>query len=145
MSNPYKPNQSSSYKVVSPGSGSDAFSTESNISRMLPRQLSTGSTRGTQTVGYGNTKIDGSNNRITIGTPDGGVIGFGSIPGSTTNEFGFFSQTANGHLSMKIIDGTFYTYDETTGLNTVQMGTLPDGTGGIAGANQGFNVADGFN
>lgn len=142
MSTPYKPTNSNSYKVVSPGSGGDAFSTNSDQSRTLPRQISTGSTRGTQTVGYGNTKIDGSNNRITIGTPDGGTIGLGSIPG--TNEFGFFSQNANGHLSMKIVDGTFYTFDETTGLNTVQMGTLPDGTGGIAGANQGFNVSQGF-
>lgn len=131
-------------EIVTPGSGSQGSIAGSDISRVLPRQLSTGTTRGVQTIGYGNAKLDGPNNRITIGTSDGGTIGFGSIPG-TDNEFGFFSQNANGHLSMKIVDGTFYTYDETTGLNTVQMGTLPDGTGGIAGANQGFNVSQGFN
>lgn len=35
--------------------------------RINPRQVGTGAVRGTQTVGYGNTKIDGSNNRITVG------------------------------------------------------------------------------
>lgn len=39
----------------------------SNLSRVLPRQLSSGSTRGTQIVGYGKTKIDGTNNSITVG------------------------------------------------------------------------------
>lgn len=143
MSTAFNPSGKKS-KIVTPGTVKQPSLSQSNISRVLPRQLSTGSTRGTQTVGYGNTKIDGSNNRITIGTPDGGTIGFGAIPGSSTNEFGFFSTDADGDLIMKIVDGTFYTYDKDTGLNTVQVGTLPNGVGGIASANDGYEVADGF-
>lgn len=143
MSRLYDPKRSGSSIISSTGGRSAQFAS-SDQSRLLPRQVSTGSTRGTQRVGYGNTLIDGSNNRITIGTPDGGTIGFGSIPNTTTNEFGFFSTDSDGDLIMKIVDGTFYTYDKETGLNTVQVGTLPNGVGGIASANDGFNVTDGF-
>lgn len=142
MSTLYDP-KSTGKKFIRSGSGKDGSLPASNLSRVIPRQLSTGSTRGTQTVGYGNTKIDGSNNRITIGTPDGGTIGFGSIP-DTDNEFGFFSTNSSGKLSMKILDGTFYAYDPDTGLNTAQFGILPDGQGGFAGANEGYSVSDGF-
>lgn len=144
MSKPYTPTNSKKLTIYTPGNNKQGTLAQSDISRILPRQLSTGSTRGTQTVGYGNTKIDGSNNRITIGTPDGGTIGFGSIPDSTTREFGFFSTDANGKLSMKIVDGTFYAYDPDTGLNTAQFGILPNGVGGVAAANDGYSVADGF-
>lgn len=142
MSTPYNPKSTGS-KLITPGNTRQGSLGGSDISRVLPRQLSTGTTRGTQTVGYGNAKIDGSNNRITVGDDSGGTVGLGSIPG-TDNEVGIFILAPNGKLSMKIVGGTFYAYDPTTGLNTVQMGILPDGTGGIAGANQGFDVADGF-
>lgn len=138
----YKPNTA---QVVPQSGGKEGILPSSDISRVLPRQLSTGSTRGTQTVGYGNTKIDGSNNRITIGTPDGGTIGMGSIPGSTTNEFGFFSLDAGGNLIMKIVNGTWYVDDPATDINVMQSGILPDDSIGWAVAKQDKNVADGFN
>lgn len=82
-------------------------------------KLQTGNTRGTQTVGYGGTKIDGANNRITIGdsivldgnadtititNSDGTTTGMGLIPG-TTDEFGFFSVDPDGNLVLKIVNG----------------------------------------
>lgn len=144
MSTPYTPRRTSSFKVVNPGSGSDSFSTESNQSRTLPRQLSTGSTRGTQTVGYGNTKIDGTNNTITIASPNG-TIGMGAIPGSTTNEYGFFTLDANGRLVQKIIGGTTYVYDPSHNyINIVQLGLLPDGSGGVVAAKPGVSVDELF-
>lgn len=116
-----------------------------SMDRVLPRQLSTGSTRGTQTVGYGNTKIDGTNNTITIAAPDGSSIGMGAIPGSTTGEYGFFSLDASGKLIMKIVNGTWYTYNPQDQYNNVmQGGLLPDGSGGWAVAAAGYNVSDGI-
>lgn len=113
------------------------------VQRILPRQLSSGIMRGTQGVGTGGVQIDSSNNRIVIPAPDGTSIGMGSIPGSLT-EYGFFSLDADGNLSMKIVNGTMFVYDPETGKNSFQAGLLPDGTGGAAGANEGYNVADGF-
>ena len=130
--------------IINPGSGQPGDLQRSDISRILPRQLSTGSTRGTQTAGYGNAKVDGANNRITVGTPDGGSIGFGAIPTTTPPEYGFFALAPSGKLSMKIVGGTFYAYDPDTGLNTAQFGILPNGQGGVAGSNEGFSVEDGF-
>ena len=115
-----------------------------SIGRILPRQVSTGSMRGTQTVGYGNTKIDGSNNRITIAAPDGSSVGMGSIPGSTENEYGFFSLNAEGELIMKIVLGTWYVNDPSTDKNVMQSGILPDDSIGWAVAAEGYNVSDGF-
>lgn len=48
----------------------DVSIAEASFDRVLPRQVSTGSTRGTQTVGYGGVKIDGSNNRIDLEAND---------------------------------------------------------------------------
>jgi len=142
MSTPYTPGKSRKTIIV-PGGSDNPNLRSSDISRVLPRQLSTGSTRGTQTVGYGNTKIDGSNNRITIGTPDGGTIGFGAIPGSATNEFGFFSVDSTGKLVMKIVNGTWYVYRD-DGTNVMQSGILPDTTAGWAVAAPGYEVDEGF-
>lgn len=116
----------------------------SDISRVLPRQLSTGTMRGTQNVGYGGVKIDGSNNRITIGAPDGSSIGMGAIPGSTTNEFGFFALNTDGKVVMKIVNGTWYVNDLTTDKNIMQSGKLPNASYGWAVAKAGKNVADIF-
>lgn len=60
-----KPTDYSRHKSAYPTAKAIDIGSSSN--RILPRQLSTGSTRGTQTVGYGDTKIDGSNNTITVG------------------------------------------------------------------------------
>lgn len=109
-------------------------------------KLQTGNTRGTQTVGYGNAKIDGANNRITVTNPaDGSSVGMGLIPGSTTNEYGFFSLDSHGKLVMKIVLGTKYVYDPANSyVNVTQDGILPDGTGGFVAAKPGINVKDAF-
>lgn len=126
-------------------------------------KLQTGNTRGTQTVGYGKTKIDGANNRITIGAPDGSTIGMGAIPGSTTNEFGFFSLNSAGSLTYKLVAGAQYFYDGNGNLiQKVQNGTttvydpsngyvattlsglLPNSVGGFAAAKPGVDVTTAF-
>jgi len=159
--------------IIKPGTGKSTILPQSDISRILPRQLSTGSLRGTQTVGYGNTKIDGSNNVITIGdtilldggnnlisvgdsisisgannaitvtNTDGSIIGLGLIP--STTEFGFFSLDSGGNLVMKIVNGTKYVYNPTDSYhNVTQDGLLPDGSGGFANAAPGYDVVDMF-
>lgn len=108
-------------------------------------KLQTGNTRGTQIVGYGGAKIDGANNRIVVTNPaDGTSVGMGIIPGSTTNEFGFFTLNSAGQVVEKTINGTRYIYNPTTGKNVLQDGKLPDATYGWAVAADGFNVADGY-
>jgi len=108
-------------------------------------KLQTGNTRGTQTVGYGGAKIDGANNRIVItNSIDSTSIGMGIIPGSTTNEFGFFSLNASGEVIMKIINGTRYVYRPTNGENFLQDGILPDGSGGFIITKSGSEVEDVF-
>lgn len=127
----------------------------SDISRVLPRQMSTGTMRGTQTVGYGNTKIDGSNNRITVGDtisldgdsgqitvtqPDGTTLGMGIIPGFP-EESGFFSLDSSGRLVMKIIGGTKTVYDPANNYIDITLdGLLPDGTGGFVAARPGTSA-----
>lgn len=142
MSTPYTPGKK---PTIADSDKSNAINlSSSDISRVLPRQLSTGTLRGTQSVGYGNTKIDGSNNRITIGTPDGGQIGMGAIPGSTSNEYGFFALDVNGNVIMKIVGGTWFVDNPTQNLNVMQSGVLPDGNIGWAVAAPGYNVVDGI-
>jgi hypothetical protein len=139
VSTPYSP--SNRQKIITPGNTLPGVTAQSDISRVLPRQLSTGSTRGTQTVGYGTAKLDGSNNRISVGAPDGSSVGMGSIPGSTTNEYGFFSLDSTGNLVMKIVNGTKYVYDPAHNyVNVTQDGLLPDGSGGFVAAKPGINV-----
>lgn len=116
----------------------------SDISRVLPRQLSTGTTRGTQNVGYGNAKIDGTNNRITVGSSQGASVGMGTIPGDETGQVGFFATDIDGDLLFKVVNGTYYFYDKTTNKNYMQIGILPDGTTGWAIAAPNTNVADGI-
>jgi hypothetical protein len=147
--------------ITTPGTDTNAVFTTADLSRVLPRQLSTGSTRGTQTVGYGTAKLDGSNNRITVGTPDGGTIGMGSIPGSATNEYGFFTLNSSGNVTYSVVGGVQYFYDDDGNLiqkvdagttyvynpadsynNVMQSGLLPDGSGGLAVAKTGYNVSD---
>lgn len=107
-------------------------------------KLQSGSTRGAQIVGNGGTVIDGNNNRITITNPTNNTsLGMGAIPGSTTNEFGFFSLDASGNVVMKIVNGTMYVYDIINNKNVMQTGKLPDSSYGWAVAATGFNVSDG--
>lgn len=112
--------------------------------RVLPRQVSTGLMRGTQLVGTTGTMIDAANNRIVLTNNDGSTVGIGTIPDSLTNEFGFFATDADGTLVMKIVNGTLYTYNVDSGQNVVQLGRLPDSTYGLAAANEGFDIEDGF-
>lgn len=86
--------------------------------RILPRQLSSGALRGTQNVGYGDVKIDGSNNQIIIG--------------NVTDTLGGKTQTILGFL------GSAATGDESFGLKVTDakggqllIGVLPDGNLGI--------------
>lgn len=158
-------------ETLTPGSGGSGTIDGSDMSRILPRQVSTGTLRGTQNVGYGATKIDGSNNRITLGdivldgntstinigdniildgkdnsitvtSDDGSQIGFGPIPGYP-GEFGLFSIDMSGNLIMKIVNGTWYVFrvDKT---NVMQSGILPDKSAGWAVAASGYNVSQGY-
>lgn len=112
--------------------------------RVLPRQVSTGAMRGTQLVGNTGAMIDSANNRIVLTSSDGSTVGIGTIPGSTTNEFGFFSTDTDGDLIMKIVDGTLYTYDLDTGDNRVQLGKLTNGEYGAAFSKDGEDLVDGL-
>jgi hypothetical protein len=83
--------------------------------------------RGVQTVGYGNTKINGASNSISLGdsilldgnnsvieitNDDGSKLGMGLIPDGT-NRFGFYSKDSAGNVIMTIVDGT-QTMNDTT-------------------------------
>lgn len=103
---------------------------QQSISRVLPRYVSTGSTRGTQTVGYGNVQIDGSNNRITLGqSTTNGAVGATIVVGqqsSTSTQTGVSSSSLASNnqgfgLSVTDING-----------NTLAIGILSDGTLGMS-------------
>lgn len=133
-----------SLHIVSPGSGGSGQIAGSDLSRIIPRQMSTGTLRGTQNVGYGQVKIDGSNNRITIGDTDGSSIGMGSVP-TTISDTGFFALDTSGKLVWKQVGPTTYVYDPTHSYtNILQLGILPDGSGGLVTVKPGINVADVF-
>lgn len=153
MSTPYSPNNKKMF--VSPGTVKAPDFLKSDLSRVLPRQNSTGSTRGTQNVGVGGTKIDGANNRIQVGdsilidgsndvilvtNDDGSQLGMGKIPDSL--ESGFFSLDVDGNLIMKIVNGTMYVYDGTE--DRMQAGILPDGSINVAISKEGESVTDAF-
>lgn len=142
MSNIYDPKRTGS-NIISSTGGKGFTPAQSDLSRILPRQLSTGTMRGTQNVGYGTAKIDGSNNRITIGAPDGSTVGLGNIPNTNPAQYGFFTQDANGKVIMTFINGRMTVYD-TTNTTRFEAGVLPNGTYGAAGSNDGFSVEDGF-
>ena len=110
------------------------------------RKIQTGNTRGVQTVGYGQTKIDGENNRIIITNPvDNTQIGIGTIPGSTTNEFGFFSLDEDGNVVMTIIQGKLSMYDIDDDNNErMRVGKQPDSSYNVVTAKEGFAIDDVF-
>lgn len=113
---------------------SDGFATINSVSiedmaqsdRIQPRQMGTGGMRGTQ----------------RIMNTDGSYITLGVIP--NTSDFGIAFFDSSDNLISKITALTDYVYDPTTGKNVYQSKKLPDGTYGVAGANTGFNVSDGF-
>lgn len=144
MNNVYNP-QSSSGSINPPPSIQNNEVEVDKMPRVLPRQVSTGLMKGTQSVGGGGTLIDSANNRITIGAPDGSTIGMGAIPDTLPEEYGFFSLDSNGKLIMKIVNGTKYVYNPSDDyLNVTQDGLLPDGSGGFVVAKEGYNVSDAF-
>jgi hypothetical protein len=95
--------------------------------RVLPRQVSTGTSRGQQNI----LGADGS--KVVIGE-------FGDTPPT----FGIAFYDSGGNLVNKIVGPTQYVYDLTTGKNIIQIGKLPDGSYGMAVAKAGFDVADGI-
>lgn len=117
----------------------------SNLSRVLPRQLSTGTTRGTQTVGYGSAKIDGSNNVISVGS-NVGTQGIGSIPNNTntTNEYGFFQTNSAEKIIYKQVQGTSLYFNPLDSYNnSIREGFAPDdGRPGIWVAKKGYDATE---
>lgn len=115
--------------------------------RILPRQLSTGTSRGTQYAGYGGAAIDGANNRLVMAGNDGTSVGIGVIPNSditAAEEVGLFAQDADGTLIFKLTNGTLFMFNKDTGENTLQLGVLPDGTTNLAIAKDTYEVEDAF-
>ena len=116
----------------------DAPIVSADFERVHPRQESTGTQRGERII-VGTLVLRNPNNQEQI------VVGFGE-----NNEFGIFGQQIENNdpakttLAWKIVGRTYYVYDPTTGKNSFQAGILPDGTGGAAGANDGYDVSEGF-
>lgn len=137
--------QSSSYTMASINGVANETLQGGSIERILPRQISTGSMRGTQIVGYGAVKIDGSNNTISITAPSTSTtINVGVIPTATITGVGLSIVDSSGFTLFKMDGQTWYWYDKTTTKNVMQIGKLPDGTYGTAIAKSGFNVQDAF-
>lgn len=165
------PQTQSSYPIITVDSVAEASIGETNYNqRILPRQLSSGALRGTQNVGYGDVKIDGSNNQITIGSvtnPLGEkaetIIGKLSNTDSsfglkvidvngTSVTYGLLSDgspgmeitDSSGKVIFKMNGNTWYWYDDATGDNVMQVGLLPDGTHGWVVATPGNDVSSIF-
>lgn len=109
--------------------GNDGFANIPNVSvdptttRVAPRQVASGVSRGTQTI----MNIDGS------------YVTLGLIPGTTQFGIAFFD--AKGKIQSKSTASTDYKYD-TNGINYYQNGLLKDGTKGLVVAKPGINVDD---
>lgn len=164
MSDSVTPKNTRISQFITPGTNKPGVLDQSNLSRVIPRQFSTGTMRGTQRIGYGGVEIDSSNNTITLnGTPgtaqqtvlsgsgltstnpDGSASGIGAIPDTTPQEYGFFSTDSSGVVIMKIVFGTKYVYNPSDSyVNVTQDGLLPDGSGGFVVAKEGYNVADAY-
>src|ERR1700741_119353 len=141
MSSTYNPSGTGG-KIITPGNTAQGTLAQSDISRILPRQNSTGILRGTQSVGYGDTKIDGSNNRIVLGSSAGtGNVGSIVLDGNTSSivvsnnvridgvtEQISVSSGGNQIITMgKYTDGTFnFRVQDTNGVGIAQFGQFPD-------------------
>lgn len=97
--------------------------------RIQPRQMGTGVMRGTQ----------------RIVNPDGSYITIGAIPDTSPEEFGIAFFDSEDTRIFKITGESMIFYDKNNDNNSVvQVGKLPDDTYGLAAANEGFSVEDGF-
>jgi len=98
-------------------------------SRIKPRLTGTGVTRGTQTIGYGRTKLDGSNDRVVLSDGES-VLTIGDIS-DDDDSFGI-GVTDNDGLEMVRVGKTS---DDSYGLSAydddimrMHFGKYPDGT-----------------
>jgi hypothetical protein len=168
------PQNQSSYTTASPISIADTGTGDINFNqRILPRQLSSGALRGTQTVGYGGVQIDGSNNRIVIGSTTDTlgeqaqtIIGRFNPTNPHDQSFGIsvtdangttvtFGLLADGSPGMSITDGSGFQLFKLSGLqwdwfdknyntNTMRAGLMPDGNYGWVTVPPQNNVKDAF-
>lgn len=79
----------------------------SSSSYIYPRQVGTGSTRGTQTIGVGNINLDGSNNQITLTDSSGAnsiVIGEQTTTSTQTGVAASSLTTTTGAFGISISD-----------------------------------------
>lgn len=127
----YDPKGSTS-QIVSQSYLSNTGIPSSSTDYILPRQVGTGSTRGTQTIGVGNINIDGSNDQITLGQNSISSSSTASIvigaQSSTTSQNGvatssIASSNQGFGFSVTDVNGTILTLgvlnDGTLGLNIV--------------------------
>ena len=110
-----------------------------NQDRVLPRQMSSGKSRGENTITGSMVIVDenDSTQRIVIGNVNGefGVFGV-SLETNDPN-----AQT----VIWKIVGQTYYFYDLVNGsVNIMQVGKLPDATFGWAVAKTGINVSEAY-
>lgn len=92
----------------------------------------------TQTISDANTR------RMIFGYQENGW-GEGKSFGIKISADGVDVATAtDDQLLFKMDMSTWFWYDPTTKKNVAQVGILPDGVGGIAGAKPGFNVEDSY-
>jgi len=88
---------------------------------------------------------DATNRRMLIGYQKDGW-GAGKDFGMKVSKPGVDVLDANdADLLFKMDLETWYFYDPETSINFMQIGVLPDGTGGQFVANKGVNVVDAFN
>lgn len=89
-------------------------------------------------AGGGNVELNSSGLSVTA---TNGTIDFGNISNS---QLGMQVIDDTGYVLFEMTGQTWYWYDKTTNTNVMQVGLLPDGTYGMAVAENGYNVADGF-
>jgi len=135
----------SSYRLPTPVTSSVGEIPQMSMERMLPRQLSTGSLRGTQTVGYGNVKIDGSSNRITLSANNTNItIGDTSDTDDTTG-IGLTDSKGNNIVLLGSTPGTTPTNGLTvfdkSNTRRLLAGTFPNGDIKIKLSQAGYDVA----
>lgn len=111
------------------GSSKEPSLPQSDLSRVIPRQISIGTLRGTQSVGLG-PKIDSSNNTITVDFATG-TQGIGTVPNTMPDangvQAGFFQTDSSGNIIWKLVRGTSYTYNPNDNyVNTILNGFAPD-------------------
>lgn len=143
--NIYSPNNTSFPSV------SDAGITSSDAGRVIPRQLFTGSLKGTLQAGpnvqinsstsqinIGHITLDGTNNIISTANSDSSKQGMGAIPNSKS--YGLFSTATNGSVVWQQTGPTGYIYDLVNKVNVLQQGLLPDGSYGFKTTAPGVDV-----